>query len=87
MGEHKVCQPTQNRHSRGGGEREGLTENVFEEIMAENFPNRDRKQTSRCRKHKVTDSMNPRHIIIKMATVKERIQKTARKRESYTFLL
>lgn len=57
------------------------------EIMAENFPNRDRKQTSRCRKHKVTDSMNPRHIIIKMATVKERIQKTARKRESYTFLL
>ena len=45
MGEHKVCQPTQNRHSRGGGEREGLTENVFEEIMAENFPNL-KKETS-----------------------------------------
>lgn len=37
--------------------------------------------------NKVTDSMNPRHIIIKMATVKERIQKTARKKESHTFLL
>lgn len=31
-------------------EREKEVENLSHEIMAENFPNRDRKQTSRCRK-------------------------------------
>lgn len=34
-----------------GEEREKEVENLSHEIMAENFPNIDRKQTSRCRKH------------------------------------
>ena len=69
-----------------GEERKKEVKNLFHEIMVENFPNVDRKQTSRCRKHTVTDRMNPRHIIIKMAKVKERIQKAARNKESHTFL-
>ena len=38
MGYNKVCQSVYNRDSRGE-EREKGIENVFEEIMAEKFPN------------------------------------------------
>ena len=33
-------------------EREKEAENVFEEIIADNFPNQGRKQTSRSRRHR-----------------------------------
>ena len=53
-------------------------ENVFEEIMAENFPNLKKEIDIQIQKaQRVPNKMNPkrptsRHTIIKMAKVKER---------------
>ena len=57
-----------------GEEKEEGAENLFEEIIAENLPNLERKQISKSRKHKMNPERHtPRHIVIKMAKVKERI--------------
>ena len=47
-------------------------ENVFEEIMAKNFSNIKRKQISRYRKHRVSNRLTSRCIIIKMAKFKDK---------------
>ena len=62
---------------------------LFEEIIAKNFPNVGR--IPRSKKHRVPNMMNPkrstpRHIVIKMAKVKDkgRILKVARETELVT---
>ena len=63
-------------------------ENVFEEIMAENFPNLKKETDIQVQEaQRVPNKMNPnrappRYIIIKMAKVKERILKAAREKQS-----
>ena len=62
-------------------------ENLLEKFVSGNFPNL-KKETYLCRKHRVPKMMNPnrptpRHIIIKMTKVKERILKSARERVKY----
>ena len=69
-----------------GEEREKGIENVFEEIIAENFPNLKKETDIRVQEAKrIPNKMNPnrptaRHII-KMAKVKERILKAAREKQ------
>ena len=72
-----------------GEEKEQETENLFEKIMKENFPNVAKEIHIPTRKHRVSNKLDPkkttpRHIIIKMPKVKdkERILKAA-KAESY----
>ena len=70
-------------------EEEQETENLFEKIMKENFPNlgkeRDRQveETQRVPKKLDPKRNMPRHIIIKLLKikVKERILKAAREKE------
>ena len=77
-----------NRDSRGE-EREKRIENVFEEIMAETFPNLKKETDIQVQKaQRVPNKMNPkrptpRHIIIKTAKFKdkERILKAAREKQ------
>ena len=63
-------------------------EDVFEEIMAEKFPNLKKETDIQIQEAQgVPDKMNPnrptpRYIIIKMAKVKERILKSAREKQS-----
>ena len=50
----------------------------------------ERKNTSRCRKHRVPDKMDtnrstPRHTVIKMAKNKETILKAAREKQLITY--
>ena len=80
-------QSMHNRNSRRRRERKGI-ENIFEEIMAENFPNlkeTDIKiQEAQSAPNKLSPNKpTPRHII-KMAKVKdkERILKAAREKQS-----
>ena len=67
-----------------GGEREKGVENVFNEIMAEKFPNPKKEIDIQVQEvQRIPNKMNPnrptpRHIIIKIAKVKERILKAAR---------
>ena len=71
-------------------EREKGIKNVFKEIMAENFPNLKKETDIEVQEaQRVPNKMNPnrptpRHIIIKMAKVKdtERILKAAREKQS-----
>ena len=71
-----------------GEEREKGIENVFEEIMAENFPNLKKETDMQVQAaQRVPNKINPnrptlRHIIVKMAKVKERILKAAREKQS-----
>ena len=71
-----------------GEEREKGIENVFEEIMAENFPNQKKETDMQVQAaQRVPNKINPnrptlRHIIVKMAKVKERILKAAREKQS-----
>ena len=66
-----------------GGEREKGVENVFNEIMAEKFPNPKKEIDIQVQEvQRIPNKMNPnrptpRHIIIKMAKDKERILKAA----------
>ena len=68
-----------------GEERGKVIENVFEEIMAENFPNLKKETDMKVQEvQRVPKKINPnrptlRHIIVKMAKVKdkERILKAA----------
>ena len=71
-----------------GEERGKGIQSVFEEIMAENFPNLKKKTDIQVQEaQRVPNKMQlnrptPRHIIIKMGKVKERILKAARERFS-----
>ena len=58
-------------------EKEKETENIFEEIMAENFPNLKETDIKIQEAQRAPNKLNPnrpttRHIIIKMAKVKIR---------------
>ena len=60
--------------------------NVFEEIMAGNFPNLKKKITHVMEAQRVPNKVNPnkhtqRHITIKMSKVKDRTLKAARKKQ------
>ena len=67
-------------------------ENIFEEIMVENFPNIKDTDIKIQEAQRDPNKLNPnrptpRHIIIKMAKVsdKERILKAARKKQNVTY--
>ena len=68
------------------------TENLFEEIIAENFPNLGNETGMQVQEAQRVPNKNskrsmPRHIIIKMANVKEkeRIFKAVREKQPVTF--
>ena len=69
-------------------EREKGIENVFKEIMAENFPDLKKETDIQVQEaQRVPNKMNsnrptPRQILIKMVKVKERILKAAREKQS-----
>ena len=60
-------------------------ENVFEEIIAENFPNLKKETDIQVQEaQRVPNRPTPRHMIIKMAKVKDRVLKAAiEKQKSY----
>ena len=73
-----------------GEEKEKGIENIFEEIMAENFPNLKETDIKIQEAQRAPNKLNPnrptpRHIIIKMAKVKERILKAAREKQSINY--
>uniref|UniRef100_A0A8D1WDQ2 L1 transposable element RRM domain-containing protein n=1 Tax=Sus scrofa TaxID=9823 RepID=A0A8D1WDQ2_PIG len=73
------------------GEEKGKEiENIFEEIMAENFPNLKDTDIKIQKAQRAPNKLNPnrptpRHIIIKMAKDKERILKAAREKQSIDY--
>ena len=77
-----------------GEEEEEEVENLFEKIKKENFPNLAKEIASR-KSRKLIESKKklnprqhtPRHIIIKLAKIKdkERILKAAREKETVTY--
>ena len=82
-------QSTYNRNSRRRKKEKGI-KNIFEEIMGENFPNlKDtniKTQEAQRAPNKLSPNRpTPRHIIIKMVKVKERILKAARAKQSINF--
>nr|KAF6374290.1 hypothetical protein mPipKuh1_009513 [Pipistrellus kuhlii] len=68
-------------------------ENVFQEIMTENFPEIEKKKPTQIQDaHRVPGKMNPRrptprHIIIKLANTNDKIRilKAARERQKVTY--
>ena len=71
-------------------EKEKGIENVFEEIMSENFPNIKETDIKIQEAQRAPNKLNPnrttpRHVIIKMAKVKERILKAAREKQSTNY--
>ena len=76
-----------------GEEEEQGTENLFEKVMMENFPNLMREKVTQIQEtQRVPVNMNPkrptsRHIIIKMTKFQDkgRIQKTAREKKEVTY--
>ena len=75
----------------GGEEEEQETENLFEKIMKEKFPNLV-KEIDRAvhEAQRVPNKLDPkktipRHIVIKMLKVKERIFKAAREKQRVTY--
>ena len=91
MGYYKVGQSTHNGIPKGEEAGKGI-ENIFEEIMAENFPNPKHidikiQETQRAPNKLNPNRPTPRHIIIKMAKVKdkERILKAARETKSVNY--
>ena len=74
----------------GGEEKEKGLENIFEKIMSENFPNLKQTDIKLQEAQRAPNKLNPnrptpRHIIIKMAKVKERILKAARETQSVNY--
>ena len=75
-----------NRDSRRGKKREKGMENIFEEIMAENFPNLKKETDVQIQEaQRVPNKINPkrhtpRHTMIKVKD-KERILKATRKEQ------
>ena len=70
-----------------GEEKEKGIENIFEEIIAENFPNLKDTDINIQEAQRAPNNLNPnrptsRHIIIKMVKVKERILNTAREKQN-----
>ena len=80
----------QHSHYRGPRRRrEKRIKNVFDKMIAENFPNLKKETEFKYGKHRVPKNMKPkrhapRHIIIKMAKLKhkERILKRVREKQS-----
>ena len=73
-----------------GEEKEKGIENIFEEIMAENFPNLKETDIKIQESQRAPRKLNlhrpmPRHIIIKMAKVKERILKASREKQRVSY--
>ena len=75
-----------------GEEKEKEIENIFEEIMAENFPNLKETDIKIQEAQRTPNKLNPkkptpRHIIIKMAKVKdkERILKAVREKQRLNY--
>ena len=69
-------QATHNRNSRRR-RKEKVIENIFEEIMAENFPNLKDYNIKIQKAQRAPNNLNPnrptpRHITIKMAKVKDK---------------
>ena len=73
-------------------EREKGAENIFENIIAENFPNMGKETVTQVQEvQRIPYRMNPkrntpRHIVIKMTKIKdkERILKAAREKQQIT---
>ena len=73
-----------------GEEKEKGIENIFEEIMAENFPNLKDTDIKIQEAQRAPNELNPnrptlRHIVINMAKVKDRILKAAREKQSVNY--
>ena len=77
-----------------GGGQEQEVENLFEQIMKENFPNlakeidfQEVQEAQRVPKKLDPRKHTPRHIIIKLLKIKdkERILKAAREKETVTY--
>ena len=75
-----------------GEEKEKGIENTFEESMAENFPNRRHTAITIQEAQRAPNKLNPnrptpRHMVMKMAKVKdkERILKAAREKQSINY--
>ena len=77
-----------------GNEEEQEIENLFEQIMKENFPNlvkeidfQEVQEAQRVPKKLDPSRNTPRHIIIKLPKIKdkERILKAAREKETVTY--
>ena len=69
-----------------GEAKERGIENIFEKIMSENFPNLKKTDIKIQKAQRASNKFNPnrptpRHIITKMAKVKERILKAAREKQ------
>ena len=81
----------QSTHKRiSGEEKENGTENIFEEIMAENFPNLKETDTKIQEAQRAPNRLNPnrptkRHIIIKMTKFKDMILTVAREKQSINY--
>ena len=78
-----------NQDSRRRRKRKGI-ENIFKEIMAENFPNLKETGIKIQEAHRSPNNLNPysptpRHIAIKMANVKQRILKAAREKQRVNY--
>ena len=81
-----------NRIPKGEEEKETEIENIFEEILAENFPNLNETDIMIKESQRAPNKLNPnrntaRHIIIKTAKIKgkERILKTARIKQRFNY--
>ena len=75
-----------------GEEKEKGIENIFEDVISENFPNLKKMDIKIQEAQKAPNKLNPnrptpRHIIIKMAKLnyKERILKAAREKQSVNY--
>ena len=78
-----------NRHSEGEEKEKGI-ENIFEEIMGENFPNLKEtdikiQESQRAPKKLNPKRPTPRHFVIKMAKIKERILKASREKQRVNY--
>ena len=65
-----------------GEEKETGIENIFEEIMAEHFPNLKETDIKIQEAKKTPNKPTPKHIMTKMAKVRESILKAAREKQS-----
>ena len=76
-----------------GEEREKETEKIFQEIIAENFPNMGKESLTQIQEaqrvpYKINPRRNtPRHILIKLTKIKdkEKILKAAREKKQVTY--
>ena len=69
-----------------GEEREKGPEKIFEEIIVENFPNMGKEIATQVQEaqripYRINPRRNtPRHIVIKLAKIKEKLSKAAREK-------